>query len=516
MAGTIVRLKRIPDNRGEDQVVIKVQFKQKQYPVPIPNLKVDPSLFVESAYDNWLQKSYTTKDGLPRSKNKVNKKIRDFKTQVDIALSNILDAGFENLSVKILRNALGKSAEEIKANKHFMIDSFFEEPLLEVYEKEFMHDPYVKEDEKNFKGLHHHLKNYAASLSEPILMKDLDSKFFSDFTNFLLGWQMKKGNVDDFTTYLTHDSVFKQIKKLRRFMKFCRTEKLKKLPEIEYEFPYRGTLNQVNPQCLHPIELDQIYHTEFPKPQLNNAKKLFFLAYSVGGQRISDVKQIVEEKLYKQDNLELFQKKTGKKIYSAFLESYFNDFKSDNLILYTSKHINDCLKQIIQYFIDKKNTEPEYSHWLEEHGYPDAFSRKVFYKSYRGKSGKPRPEVPISLAKDFTLGYARSTFITTLIFTYKRTREDVMLYTGHSSERIIDFYLYKQRVYEQYQKDNKLIKPNVAFDFGTFLKMHDPNFLEELGIEIPETEDEMILEGLNAMGVSADEWNDSEDEESNT
>lgn len=511
MPNTLVRLKGKPDNGGEDQVVIKVQFKQKQFPVPIPNLKVNPSYFIEDDYDNWLQKNYTTKDGVPRSKAKINKKIKDFKTQIDTAFNNVVDAGFETISVKIIRNAIGKSPKEIKENKHVMMDSFFEEPLLKVYEKEFLIDPFVKEDEKNFKGLHHHLKNYAASLEQPILMKDLDSKFFSAFTNFLLGWQMKKGRTDDFTTYLTHDSVFKQIKKLRRFMKFCKEEKLKEMPEIEYAFPYRGTLNQVNPQCLHPIELDQIFHTEFPKPQLNNAKKLFFLAYSVGGQRISDVKQIVEEQLYKQDNLELFQKKTGKKIYSTFLESYFTEFKNDNLILHTSKHINDCLKEIIQYFVDKKKNDPEYSNWLNENGYPDAFSRNVYYKSYRGKSGKTRPEVKIPLAKDFTLGYARSTFITTLIFTYKRTREEVMLYTGHSSERIIDFYLYKQAVYERYQKDNKLIKPNTAFDFGTFMKMHDPNFLEELGIDIPETEEEMILEGLNAKGLSPEDL-DSGDE----
>ncbi len=160
MSNTLVRLKRQTDTNGEDQVVIKVQYKQKQYPIPIPNLKVKPKYFEENNYGNWLTKSYSLKDGISRSKVKINSKIKSFKTKVDVALDNLEEVGIDKLNVALVKGTLGKSFKEIKEKKEFIIDSFYEEDFITVYKEEFLKDPFVENDLKNLEALLVHLNNY--------------------------------------------------------------------------------------------------------------------------------------------------------------------------------------------------------------------------------------------------------------------------------------------------------------------------------------------------------------------
>lgn len=442
MSNSLVRLKGIPDKINKEcQIVVKVQHKSKQFPIPIKNLKVKPNYFDENKFGGWVLKSYETSDGVQRNMTTLNSRIKTFKTKVDTALNHLEEIGIDTINVKIIKEAIGKSLAELKLEKDFIVDDFYNTELLAIYEKEFLKDPFIKKDERNFNALLLHLKNYTKTIKKPLLIRDFKSELLEDFTWFLLGYQFKKGKKDDPLNYLSHDTVYKQIKKLRRFYRFCTKEKRKKLPELKYKFPYEGTLKPLNPQSLYPIELDLIFYEKFPTKQLNNAKKLFLLAYSIGGQRISDISSLVKSKEYKKDIRNYFQQKTGRQIFSGLLDNYFKPFQKDDLILYTTKHINQLLKDLVVHFINKRNTDSAFMEFLKDNKFEDAFERNLSHKSYRGKSQTPIITDGIPLWKDFSFKYARSTFITSMIFKYKKTKEEVKLFTGHTTEKVIDFYL---------------------------------------------------------------------------
>ena len=184
MSNTLVRLKGQPNsNIDEQQVLIKVQYKQKQYPLTVPAVKVRAKHFEKDNYDHWLTKTYVNKEGIKRSKSVINNRIKKYKTRIDTALEILDELDFDKLDVAIIRNALDKSAKEIKANRNFMIDSFFEEDFMQVFEQEFMKNPFVANDKKNIESLHLHFKNYNKTLNadKPLKMKDFNSKPINDF-----------------------------------------------------------------------------------------------------------------------------------------------------------------------------------------------------------------------------------------------------------------------------------------------------------------------------------------------
>lgn len=505
MSNSLVRLKNQPDVNGEDQVIIKVQHKQKQYPLPVLAVKVNPKYFDQYNYGKWLSKSYINKAGVNRAKTTINKRIQKFKTRIDTTLEILDELNFETLSVAIIRNALDKPAKEIKANRQFLVDSFYQEELMSVFEQEFMDAPFIADDKKNIQALHLHLSNYFASLdsNKPVLMQDLNSKLFADFTQHLLGYQFKKGNVNDPYTYLGHDTVYKQIKKLRRFKSYCKNVLCKDLPQIEYKFPYRGTLDVQNPLSLYPFELDTIYHNDnLSSPQMI-AKKLFFLAFSIGGQRISDIEHIVRNKLYKSDFRQYWQQKTKKQMYSGLLDAYFKKYQQDDIPLYSGKHINSLLKSIIREFASMMETNEAFKEYCQDNGFEDAFIRTVSKKSYRGRSSTANWSKAGPLADSFTFGNARHTFISTLIFRYNKTKEEVKLYTGHSSERVMDYYLDKKIQMEAYSADKEIIKPDERYDFEQMLKLNDFHYLEGIRYFDLDTEEDLKLEALNAKEAKA-------------
>jgi len=475
MANSLIRLKRQPDKYGEDRVVIKVQFKQRQYPVPVPNLKINPKFFDENNYGGWLLKSYQSKSGQLRNKTAINKKIKSLKSKIDIALENLIDAGFEKFDVKIIKRAIGKTGKEIKKKRQVMVDSFYEEPILEIYKDNFLDQPFVNKDKKNLYSTLRHLENFQDSSGKVFLMNDLNNKLLDEFTYFLIDWQFKKGDKNDPFAYLSHDTVYKQIKKLRKFRNYCITKLGKEFENLSYSFPYRGTLNVVNPQALYPFELDLIFktHLEYYSESLHSAKKLFLLSYAIGGQRISDVIPIVKEKIYKKDLIEYVQNKTGKQMHAGLLNQYFDPFKEETLPIYSGKHINTLLKEIIKYFVFMLDENfGAMRDMAEDLGIKDPFERKVQNKSYRGRSSKPCWSEKL-LEDDFSFGYARSTFISHMIFRYGKTKEETMLYTGHSSERTIEYYLDVKKKIETYKKDKDNIKPDDRYDYESYLDYRD-------------------------------------------
>jgi len=506
MSNTLVRLKRLPNpNPDEQQVLIQVQYKQKQYPLTIPAVKVRAKYFDQDKYGAWLTKSYVNKEGIKRSKSVINNRIKKYKTRIDTALEILEELDFEKLDVAIIRNALDKSAKEIKANRIFMIDSFFEEDFMQVFEHEFMPDPFIANDIKNIEALQMHLTNYSKTLDadNPLKMKDFNSKLLSDFTQYLLGYQYKKGSIHDPYTYLTHDTVYKQIKKLRRFMTFCKNVKNKEFPELKYKFPYKGTLDVMNPLSLYPLELDTIYYKNDLTPQMMTAKKLFFLAFAVGGQRISDIEHIVKNKLYKKDFRQYWQQKTKKQMFSGLLDAYFKKYQEDDIPLYTGKHINTLLKNILTYFKNKVESNADFRKYCIDSRYEDAFIRTITKKSYRGRTGTALWSKPIPLAKAFSFGNARHTFISTLIFKYKKTKEEVKLYTGHSSERVMDYYIDARKQREAYEADNKIIKPDERYNFEQVMKLNNYDYLESMGYFNLDTEEDLVIEAQNVKEAKA-------------
>lgn len=520
MSNSLVRLKRQPDSNGEDQVVIRVQYKQKQYPIPIPAIKVKPEFFNENNYGKWLSKSYDLTDGITRSHVTINKRIKDFKTKVDVALDSLETIGIDKMSVHLIKSSMGKSEKDIKANIHTMVDSFYDEPLMKVFENEFLIDPFAEGDLKNLESLKKHLDRFIKTewKVEIPQMKDLNKEFFDRFTWYLLGYQFKKGDKNDFYTYLTHDSVYKQIKKLRKFMNFCNTKKGKKFESFKYSFPYSGTLNTINPESLFPIELDLIYHYDkLPSLQMMAAKKLFLLAFSIGGQRISDVTYIVKERLYKNDLRTYWQQKTKKQMFSGIFDSYFSKYQQDDIPLYSGKHVNDLLKSIIKYFDNKIDKDEDFREFILKEtktkydGIP--FQRTITKKSFRGRSQTALWSKPISLYEDFSFSYARHTFISNMIFRFGKTKEEVMLYTGHRSEEIVNFYLDKKKQLESYKSDKQIVKPDERYDLELIRRLNDYSYLNSIGYFNLDTEEELIDEALNAKGLSPSDLDGNEDEE---
>ncbi len=330
-------------------------------------------------------------------------------------------------------------------------------------------------------------------------MKDFDSKLLKDFTLFLLGYQFKEGPINDRFTYLNHDTVYKQIKKLRRFMTFCRTVKKKNYADLKYSFPYSGTLNIVNPESLYPIELDLIYFDDkIPSKQMMAAKKLFLLAFAIGGQRISDVSQIVTKKLYKDNFRQYHQLKTKKQMFSGLLDAYFKKYQNDDIPLYTGKHVTNLLKDIICYFENKIDTDEKFGDFIKSHatdGMP--FKRTITKKSYRGRSSTAVWSSPIPLSKEIKFRHARHTFVSTLIFKYGKTKEQIMPYTGHSSERIIDYYLDKQKQLDSYLLDKDIVKPDERYDFELVNKLNDFDYLDSIGALNLDTDEDIAWEAEN-------------------
>ncbi|MEQ6166145.1 hypothetical protein AAOE16_03030 [Ekhidna sp. MALMAid0563] len=487
MLKTNVRLKRQPDKKnGEDQVVIKVQYKQKQYPIPIPYLKVLPKHFDENYYGEWLRDSYTNKEGLHRKKTTVNNNIKHFKTKVDVALENLAEVGFEKLTVNLIKGAIGKDAQDLKENIAFIQDSFYNESLLEVYEYQFLPDYSAQGDQKNLKTLLGHLTAFCKQSKEYEFaqMKDLNSKFLMDFTWYLLDYQIPNRNKKDPHSYLTHETVFKQIKKLRKFIKFCEAKLHKEMPEIEYKFPFKGTIDVVNPLSLNPTELDILYHIDLEDKNLDVVRKAFLLAFATGGQRIGDVRYIIESKKYLSGLSEYFQKKTGRQMVSGILDGYFNKFSKDEITLPSDQHINRLLKKLILHQVDLITNNKKLKDKLGEISpYEFPFDREIKKKSFRGRSQKPVFTKGIPLHKELKFRHARHTFISTMIFREKKTKEDVMLYTGHASEQIINYYLERKKSIEAYEKDSKQVHPNpdLAYVINPNQKSELLELFEEFG-----------------------------------
>jgi integrase len=232
---------------------------------------------------------------------------------------------------------------------------------------------------------------------------------------------------------------------------------------------------------------------------METAKKLFFLAYAIGGQRISDIEQIVNNKLYKQDFRAYWQKKTGNDMYSGLLDAYFSKYKNDEIPMYTGQYINTLLKRTIEYFSLLMQTNNEFKRFAESNNFNDAFVRKVSKKSYRGRTQTPHFSTPKPLDKAISFSNARHTFISTLVFRYGKNRDEVMLYTGHSSERILDYYLDKKRQRDAYEADKSLIKPDEKYDFEEVRKYNDVSYLEEAGFFDIDSEEDIINEIQNTL-----------------
>jgi len=60
-----------------------------------------------------------------------------------------------------------------------------------------------------------------------------------------------------------------------------------------------------------------------------------------------------------------------------------------------------------------------------------------------------------------------------MIFRYGKTKEETMLYTGHSSERTIEYYLDVKKKIETYKKDKDNIKPDDRYDYENYLDYRD-------------------------------------------
>ena len=154
---------------------------------------------------------------------------------------------------------------------------------------------------------------------------------------------------------------------------------------------------------------------------------------------------------------------------------------------------------MIKTIIDDK----EYMNEAEINHNVNLFNKKVKYTNYKGRKDC-RFSIYKRLDEDITFKYARSTFISTLIFDYNKTREEVAMFTGHKDMTIIDFYLKK---YDDIKsKIAQEIKPNSKLDLGKEIEKRriseEYDIFEGKGQFDFDTEED----ALDASGIMPDEF----------
>ncbi len=283
MANTTVRLKDYTSKKtGEAHALVIIQHKTKQYPISIPNIKIDPRYFSQ-IYGNWLTKSYKNKIGEKRIKTKINTEIELFKNEVHrvlmIAVKRMDKEKEFKISSTTIKNLLYKSEDEIMGLDISEYDEFYNKDFITEYKK-FIVTYRNKNTRKNLFQSVAHLFEFEKHLKRKLKIKDFNSQLLIDFTKFLLDEGIQKDGVK-IGDYI-HNSIYKIVfKNLNRFRNYLINEENKELPNLsDYKFEKLvevTELEPLNPQALTKTELDALFYYNFKSDALNNAKLLILI-----------------------------------------------------------------------------------------------------------------------------------------------------------------------------------------------------------------------------------------------
>lgn len=508
MPNTIIRLKDYGSEKtGESQVRVIVQYKSKQYPIAVPDVRINPTHF-SPTYGKWLTKTYTNKLGVKRIKTTINNNIESFKNEVHRVLLICNRRAEQDINFKIntstIKNLLWKSEDEIMGVTPIEVDNYYESDFIQEYKK-FIKTYNNENTRKNLNQSVAILEAYQKNEKLKLRIKDFDYHFLNNLVNFLLDFGIRKNGKkdDDYIHSTLHKITFKNLNRFRNYLVDDLDKTIPELKKYRFEDLVEVTeLEPLNPQALNKTELDALFYYNFNSEGKINAKKLFFLGFAIGGQRVSDTLQVARKELYLDDSgiVDFDQIKTKHYLENPIFSNYLEPLLTDNKIYPTTEQtLNIHLKSMIKTIIDDK----EYMKEAEINHNVKLFNKKVKYTNYKGRKDC-RFSIYKRLDEDITFKYARSTFISTLIFDYNKTREEVAMFTGHKDMTIIDFYLKK---YDDIKsKIAQEIKPNSKFDLGKEIEkrriQEEYQKLEELGAFDLDTEED----ALDASGILPDEF----------
>ncbi len=497
MPNVTVRLRKYNSKiTDESQVETVIQYQSKKYPIAVPDIKLNPQYF-SKVENNWLTQTYTNTYGIERKKTAINSKIKEFRNEVYRVLSICIkrveiDKDF-SISSKTVKALLNKSEEEILTIKKKAIeDDYYSSSFIEEYKK-FTKTYDNENTRKNLYQTVALLVAYQRDSKIKLSINSFDVKMLTDFVEFLLDFGLRKDGkkVDDYIHSTLHKLTFKNLNRFRNYL----VDKLKKnvpsLSDYDFEKLVEVTeLEPLNPQALTYEELNALFYYDFKSKAQTNTKRLFFLGFSIGGQRISDTLAIASNKQYLDSSgiIDFSQIKTKNYLENPIFTGFMEKLDGEVIYTVTEQEVNRNLKGMIRTILGDeefmKNVKDLYGEEL--------FNRQVRFVNYKGRKNCRFTERK-DLVDDISFKYVRSTFISVLIFKYKKTREEVASFTGHKDLTIIDYYL--SQFHNIKQKTSEEVKPDEKYNIGEVVKE-----VREVGSAI-DTDDDL----LDAAGIEPDE-----------
>lgn len=411
-----VYVKTYQDRNKESQVIIMILHKHKKIPIPIPNLKVNIEYWNKYQY---LTQSYENRIGLKRKKKQVNELIKTYiskiNASIDLVISQNLEINKENIILNIDKTKFDYVNADEKKEKDNLEKSLSKEYLT------FARD--IKQNQK-YQSTAKHLKDFEKTQRGKIKLKNVDKRLFDKFCNYFLDREYN------------HTTTKKHLDHIRYYLNYISDDISINPNWRKFKFPYKTPENVMNPQSLYKEEIDILFYYRFNDERLNNIRDIFILLYSVGGQRISDLKNILQGDL-KKESIKFFQQKTNTKINNPLSSAYTKEIlqrNNFNLKLYPDYIINNGLKDLIEEILKDEQLR-------KRNVFEELFNRYLEYDIYKGRTAKPIIE-SYHLKEKFSTKFARTSFISIAISEFNMNRDEIASFTGHHDTSIIDHYLH--------------------------------------------------------------------------